>query len=175
MPFHIVRIEDLTYDFIATVKKLFEFLFNTESIKETVIESKILTFFKFNKNLQGLKEDIENHYKNLFNCFTLPQKNFLLKSLKNELVLFGYISENEFEKTLKEKKIFEDKDIYRLISFNTYNLAAQNPNNFILKSNDFQLKNAIRIFEEKCKHEDDGISGNLMKNQFSVNFMRLEL
>jgi len=174
IPFHIIRIEDLTTDFIGTVKKLFEFLFNIENIKETVIESKILTFFKFNKNLQGLKEDLENQYKNLFNCFSIAQKNFLLKNLKNELVLFGYISESEYERTLKEKKFLEDKDIFRLISFNNYNLAAQNPTNFIIKSNEHQLKNSIRFFEEKCKHEDDPISSN-MKNQYNLNFLWLEL
>ena len=173
IPFHILRIEDLSTDFIGTVKKLFEFMFNIDSIKETVIESKVLTFLKFNKNLQGLKEDLDNQYKNLFNCFTTTQKNFILKNLKNELVLFGYISEGEYEKTLKEKKYFEDKDIYRLISFNNYNLSAQNPTNFIVKSNEFQIKNSIRIFEEKCKHEDDPIGGN-MKNQFNLNFMRIE-
>lgn len=174
IPFHIIRYEDIMTDFVNTAKKLFEFLFNTENIKETVIESKVLTFFKFNKNLQGLKDDLENQYKNLFNCFTLAQKNLLIKNLKNELVLFGYINEGDLEKTLKEKKVLDDKDIYRLISFYNFHLSAQNPTNFLVKSNDFQLKNAIRVFEEKLKNEEDSMPGNNLKNQFNFNFMRLE-
>lgn len=166
--------EDIVTDFVATMKKLFEFLFSTENIKETVIESKILTFFKFNKNLHILKEDFDNQYKNFMNCFTLSQKNFIIKMLKNELSLFGYISESELEKTLKEKKNLEEKDIYRLISFHNFSLSAQNPNNFIIKSNDFQLKNAIRSFEEKSKNEED-LAPNNLKSQFNLNFMRLEL
>lgn len=173
IPFYIVRIEDAITDFIGTMKKLFEFLFNVENIKETVIESKLLTFFKFNKSLPGIKEDLDNQYKGLFNCFSISQKNFILKNLKNELVLFGYISENEYDKTLKDKKTFEDKEIYRLISFNSYSLS-QNPKSFLLKSNEFQLKNAITNFEEKCRNEDDEHSGN-MKNQLNLNFLRLEL
>ena len=175
VPIHIIRLEDLLNDFIGVIKKLFEFIFNIDNIKETVIESKILTFFKFNKNLQGLKEEVENQYKNLFNCFSISQKNLILRLLKSELCLYGYISESEYEKTMKEKKFFEDKDIYRLISFNNYNLSAQNPNSFILKSNDYQLKNAMRIFEEKCRNEDEPLSGNNLKNQYNLNFLRLEI
>jgi len=174
IPFHIIRIEDLNTDFIATVKKLFEFLFNIENIKETVIESKILTFFKFNKKLETLKENLETQYKNLFNCFSISQKNYILRSLKSELGLFGYISENEFDKTIKEKKMLEDKDISRLISYNNFNLAAQNPLNFILKSNEFQMKNAIRIFEEKCRNEDNP-QANSLNHQYNLNFLRLEI
>ena len=49
-PLYVLRIEDVITNTVETVRELFSFLLNTDSLKETVVESKILTFNKFNKN-----------------------------------------------------------------------------------------------------------------------------
>ena len=63
IPALIIRIEDIYANCISTFKDIFSFLLNCENIKETVVESKILTFAKFNKNL---KKFIDEGFFNFF-------------------------------------------------------------------------------------------------------------
>lgn len=71
VPVHIMRYEDLILDFVGTMKQTCEFLFCADSLKETILESKILTFFKFNKNLNVFVDEFEMEAKNLFKIFTV--------------------------------------------------------------------------------------------------------
>ena len=41
--------EDIITQPVETLRELFSFLLNTDQLQETVLESKILTFHKFNK------------------------------------------------------------------------------------------------------------------------------
>ena len=124
IPVHFIRYEDLIMDFVNTMKGVCQFLFNVENIKETIIESKIFTFFKFNKYFNSFIEELELEAKNMFKIFTIQQKNMILKYLKNELIKLGYLNENDFERVLKEKKNLDDKDINRLITYVNFNLHS---------------------------------------------------
>lgn len=58
-PMYVLRIEDVVTNTVDTLRELFSFLLNTDQLKETVVESKILTFNKFNKNFTNFVQNYQ--------------------------------------------------------------------------------------------------------------------
>lgn len=97
-------------------------------------------------------ENIELESKNLLKVFTIQQKNLLLKILKNELVSFGYMNENDFDKLTREKKLLEERDVMRLAMYINFD---SNNEIWFKKSNEKNQRESVQYFLDRSKEDED--------------------
>lgn len=108
-------------------------------------------------------ENIELESKNLLHVFTIQQKNLLLKILKNELVSFGYLNENDFDKFTKEKKMLEEKDVMRLVMYVNFDSSNES---WFKKSNEKSQRECLQSFLDRNREDEDegkGIERRILK------------
>ena len=144
LPLYILRIEDLLFDPEKSLLKLLAFLFNTENLKGSVIENKILMFLKYNKYYTSMLEEIIKEEKEIYDHYNNLQKNMIIRLLKDELMRFGYLSASSFA-FLQDKKMYEDHELTSIFD-------VTQENEFLYKDiNEGNIKKVCENMNKKTK------------------------